>query len=93
MTTLQIKLSERAEREFIKRAAATGRDVNALVEEAVEAAAVTPTPTWDEVLRPMRQAIAASGMSEDQLLAFFENERQAMRDEERRQIETPSENG
>jgi hypothetical protein len=62
-------------------AQATGKDVETVVREAVEAKMALSHVSLQEVLRPINEAIAASGMSPEEAEAFFEQELAAVRAE------------
>lgn len=61
----------------------SGKDVETLVQEAVEAKLARRKRTLGEVLKPLQDAIAASGMSEKKANALFERELRAVRSERR----------
>jgi len=56
-----------------------GRNVAQFIEELVEKS--VSAPSLDEILAPVREQFAASGLSEDELDTLFEEERQAMWEE------------
>jgi hypothetical protein len=80
--TLSISISERAEAELRSRAAEAGLDVETYVAQQVERLA-SPLATFEELSRPIAQAFAESGMTEDELADFLEEEKHAMRAERR----------
>jgi ribosomal protein L12E/L44/L45/RPP1/RPP2 len=84
--TLDIPLSSEAEKRLRERAAAAGVDVRSCARRLLEEALTKPS--LDEVLAPIRQRFAASGVSEEELAEGLERERRLMR-EERRQRQTP----
>ncbi len=59
----------------------SGKDIDTLVTEAVEARIALSYLSFQDVLRPIQEAIAASGMSPEEAEAFFEQELAAMRAE------------
>ena len=61
----------------------SGKDLDTLVTEAVEARMALSRVSLQDVLRPLHDAIAASGMSPEEAEAFFEQELSAMRAERR----------
>ncbi|CAN5440885.1 hypothetical protein BH20ACI1_BH20ACI1_28390 [soil metagenome] len=62
-----------------QKAAAKNQDIKEFIESIVETQAVKPS--LDEILAPMRQDFAESGMTEDELDELIKNERRAMREE------------
>ncbi len=56
-----------------------GRDVSDYIQELVEKDA--STPSLDEILAPIREQFAASGITEEELDQLFEEERQAVWEE------------
>jgi plasmid stability protein len=78
--TITIHLSPDVERQLRERAARAGRDVEALAHELLERG-IGSEPTLDEILAPFRKQVAESGMSDEELDAFFEE----MRDEVHRE--------
>ena len=59
----------------------SGKDLDTLVTEAVEAKMALSHVSLQDVLRPLNEAIAASGTTPEQAEAFFERELSAMRAE------------
>ena len=78
-TTLTIRIPENIESILEERAKADGKDVQTFVEEMVKTQLLRPT--LDEILAPLRKDFAESGMTEDELDALIESERQAMWEE------------
>jgi plasmid stability protein len=72
--TITVELPEDTERQLRERAARTGRDVPTLVRELIERS-MKAEPTIDEILAPFRRQVAESGMTDDELNAFFEEAR------------------
>lgn len=62
-----------------QKAAAKGQDIREFIESMVERQAVKPS--LDEIIAPMREDFAKSGMTEDELDALVKAERRAMREE------------
>ena len=62
-----------------QKAAAKNQDVKEFIESMVERQAVKPS--LDEILAPMREDFAKSGMTVDELDTLIKNERRAMREE------------
>ena len=81
--TLTVDLPQATVDRLRAEAQTTGKDVETLVREAVEAKLARRKRTLTEVLKPIRDAIAASGMSETEANAFFEQELRALRAERR----------
>jgi hypothetical protein len=75
--TLDIPLSAEAEKRLRERAAAAGLDVRSCATRLLED--VLAKPSLDEILGPIRQRFAASGISEDELSDDLEREKHAMR--------------
>jgi len=59
----------------------SGKDLDTLVTEAVEAKMALARVSLQDVLRPINEAIAASGMSPEEAEEFFEQELAALRAE------------
>jgi len=59
----------------------SGKDIDTIVTEAVEARMAIAHVSLQDVLRPINEAIAASGASPEEAEAFFEQELSAMRAE------------
>lgn len=66
--TLSLNIPPEVEAKLRERAAASGEPVDVYASKVL-AEAVT-TPTIDELLAPVREQVAASGMSEDELMAL-----------------------
>ena len=66
----------------------SGKDLDALVTEAVEARLAVSRLSLRDVRAPVTEAIMASGMSPEEAEAFFEHEVASMR----RERKTPSAN-
>jgi len=64
---LTIELEPRTEARLRQQAKAAGKDVNSYVSKLVEQAAAKSS--MDEILAPIRQQFAASGRSDEQLIA------------------------
>lgn len=78
---LTIRLSRRAREKLAKRAAQSGQDLNRYTSELIEQAVTCPT--LDELLAPVRDDFAKSGMSEEQVMALGRRELEALRRERR----------
>jgi hypothetical protein len=62
-------------------AAKSGKDLDTLITEAVEARIALSHASLHDVLRPISEAIAASGTTSEEAEAFFEKELSAVRAE------------
>lgn len=71
---LTITVPSEVERILEQKAAASGQDVKAFVESMVTTQALRPT--LDEILAPIRQGFAESGMTEDELDGFLNEVRE-----------------
>jgi len=81
--TISISISAAAEAKLRQKAAASGQPLDVYASKVLEHAATTPSA--DELLQPFRDQIAASGMTDDELDAFFEDIRdKAYRDRQGR---------
>ncbi|MFO0969260.1 MAG: hypothetical protein U0793_27200 [Gemmataceae bacterium] len=70
--------------EELKAAAqANGKDVASVVREAVESALARRKRTFAEILKPIHEAVEASGMSEGQVETLVDRELRALRAERR----------
>jgi hypothetical protein len=78
---LTVKLPPDVEQKLARRAAAAGEPVESLASRLL--AEAVNAPTIDEILAPVRQRVAASGMTEDQLADLLEAEKHAMRNDRR----------
>ena len=87
--TLTINFSPATLRQLEAEARATGKDVETVVLEAVDATLARRKQTFAEVLKPIHEAIEASGMSEEEVTSLFDSELKAVR-EERRSSRTDS---
>jgi predicted transcriptional regulator len=79
--TITINLPPATLDQLKAEAQATGKDVETVVREAVEAKMALSQMSLQEVLRPLNEAIAASGMTPEEAESFFEQELSAMRAE------------
>ena len=67
---LTIRLPPETERKLLTHATATGKPVSTLVEEAI-AEKLERVPSFDEVCESFRQAVEASGITDDELDSLF----------------------
>jgi len=79
--TLTLNLAEKEAQRLAAKAQAAGVDVQTYVERIVRAAAASPP--LDEVLRPIRDAFHASGMSDEELGELLEHAKHEIRRERR----------
>jgi hypothetical protein len=79
--TITINLPSATLDQLKAEAQATGKDVETVVREAVEVKMALSHVSIREVLRPINEAITASGMTPEEAEAFFEQELAAMRAE------------
>ncbi len=77
--TLTLKLPDEDEQRLAAKAKAAGVDLRTYVECIVRAAA--SRPAIEEVLRPVREAFRASGLSDDELGELLEKSKHEMRAE------------
>lgn len=70
------------EQKIARRAASRGLPVEEYVREVLRRDA--EAPSLDEILAPVREQFAASGMTEEQLDALVEKERQAIWEEKQK---------
>jgi hypothetical protein len=80
-TPVMLRLSERARAKLAEQAANSGQDISAVASDLIEQA--TARSSIDEVLAPFRKQVAESGMSDEELDAFFRGEIEAHRREKR----------
>lgn len=73
--SIQVELKPEVEAILQKRALDRGCDVAGYVERLIEKD-VLAAQSFDEILAPIRQGFQESGMSEDELDALFEEERE-----------------
>jgi pyruvate carboxylase len=71
---MKLKLSKTAGEKLVQRANESGRDLASVASDLIERAVTQPTV--DEVLAPFRKQVADSGMSEEELEAFFDDVRE-----------------
>ena len=80
--TVSISLSPEAEARLRERAAASGQPLDVYASRVLEAAVTAPT--IEELLAPARRQIDESGMSDAQLDAFLEEQRDEVWQESQR---------
>ena len=72
--TITLALKPETERALRERAAESGRDVAVVAEELIERG-ICVKPSLAEILAPFRAEVAASGISDVELDALFEEAR------------------
>lgn len=77
--TITINLPPATLDQLKAEAQATGKDVETVVREAVEARLAFRQKTFAEVLKPIHDAVEASGMSEEAVEELIDQELQAVR--------------
>lgn len=76
-STITIAIEEGTEHLIEARASTRDQSVEQYVRSLI-VKDILNSPTWDEVVTPIRQGFAESGLSEDELLAIIEQEREAL---------------
>ena len=79
--TLTLELPDEEQQLLAQKASAAGLDVKTYVERIVRV--VAARPPIEEVLRPIREAFQASGMTDEQLGELLEKAKHEMRAERR----------
>lgn len=67
-----LRLSEQARAKLTAQAVNSGQDISAVASELIEHAVTRPTVA--QIMAPVRQQVAESGMSDEQLDAFLTGE-------------------
>jgi hypothetical protein len=80
---IAISLSQKAEQKLRELAAERGTDVAGVAAELLEKQLQPPTAA--DALAPFRQQVAASGLSDEELNAFFQEVREEVWQEKHRQ--------
>ena len=80
--TITLMMPPETQRKLVERAQRAGTDVSTLACELIERG-LNVEPTLDEILAPFRQQVAASGVSEQELIALFEEAREDVGREQR----------
>lgn len=78
---ITISVPPKIEGILAQKAADKGQDIKEFIESLVENQ--ISKPSLDEILAPMREDFANSGMTEDDLDELIKTERRAMREERR----------
>jgi hypothetical protein len=81
--TITVNLPPATIEELKAEAAATGKDVEKLVREAVQTKLARRKRTFADVLKPIHDAVAQSGISEEEAQALVDKELEAVRKERR----------
>ena len=81
--TLTVNLPPAMLEKVRAEAAATGKDVDTVVREAIEVSLAKWKPALAEVLKPINDAMQASGLSEAEATKLFDGEVKAHRTERR----------
>jgi hypothetical protein len=79
--TITVNLPPATIAQLEAEAAATGKDVEKLVREAVQTKLARRKQTFAEVLKPIHDAVDESGMSEEEVQALLDKELKAVRKE------------
>lgn len=79
---LKLRLRSDAGERLKQRAAASGKDIADYAAQLIEEAVTTPS--LDDVLAPIREHFAQSGMNEDQLSDFLEEAKHRRRVQRRK---------
>jgi len=77
--TITINLPVAMERKLQAQAAATGKDVETIVREAVEVQLAVSTSSFQDILAPLHEEVASSGISEEDLAMLVDQEVAAVR--------------
>jgi hypothetical protein len=80
--SMTISIPTELEQKIAERAASRGLPLEEYVREVLRRDA--EAPSLDEILAPVREQFAASGMTEEELDALVEKERQAIWDEKQK---------
>jgi hypothetical protein len=72
---LKLQISDELERKLVDRARAAGQQTDEYAQQLLER--TLSTPSLDEVLKPFRDQVKSSGMSEDELDSLVEQAREA----------------
>jgi predicted transcriptional regulator len=81
--TITVNLPPATIEQLEAEAAATGKDVEKLVREAVQTKLARRKQTFAEVLKPIHDAVDESGMSEEEVHALLDKELKAVRKDHR----------
>ena len=81
--TITVNLPPAAIEELEAEAAATGKDVEKLVREAVQTKLARRKQTFAEVLKPIHDAVDESGLSEEEVRSLLDKELKTVRNDRR----------
>ena len=81
--TITINLPPATLEQLQAEAQATGKDVETVVRDAVDTRLARRKQTFAEVLKPIHDAVDASGMTPEEAEAFFDQQLSEMRAERR----------
>ena len=81
--TITVNLPPATIEQLEAEAAATGKDVEKLVREAVQTKLARRKQTFAEVLKPIHDAVDESGMSEEEVQTLLDKELKAVRKDRR----------
>ena len=81
--TITVNLPPATIEQLEAEAAATGKDVEKLVREAVQTKLARRKQTFAEVLKPIHDAVDESGMSEEEVQTLVDKELKAVRKDRR----------
>ena len=81
--TITVNLPPATFQQLEAEAVATGKDIEKLVREAVQAKLARRKQTFAEVLKPIHDAVDESGMSEVEIQAILDKELKAVRQDRR----------
>jgi hypothetical protein len=81
--TITVNLPAATIQELEAEAAATGKNVENLVREAVQTKLARCKQTFAEVLKPIHDAVDESGLSEEEIQALLDKELKAVRNDRR----------
>ncbi|HZZ44311.1 MAG TPA: hypothetical protein VFE58_15360 [Tepidisphaeraceae bacterium] len=83
-TPVTLRLSRRARDRLAEQAANSGQDVSALTSDLIEQ--IITRPSIAEIMAPVRQQVAESGMSDAELNDFLRGEIEAHRREKKAKL-------
>jgi len=81
--TITLNLSPAMEQKLQAQAAASGKDVETLVRDAVQVQLAIGGRSLGEILEPLHREVEASGISDEELTALVDQEIAAARAEQR----------
>jgi predicted transcriptional regulator len=79
--TITVELSPDTEKRLLAIVAQSGRELSALVQEAIEDKLAERLPTFKEILAPIQADFRASGLSEQELHSLLEESLSEVRSE------------